>query len=119
MKLTGFMGELKKNKALFFMILPAVIYFFIFAYIPMAGIVVAFKNYTYQGGLFLSPWCGLDNFRFFFNSGQAWTVTKNTFLYNIVFMLTCNFFQILVAILLVEMAGKHLKKLCQSERNYM
>ena len=113
-KKRGLIYEFNKNKVLFFMILPAVVYFLVFAYIPMAGIIVAFKSYTYKGGLFFSPWAGFDNFKFFFTSGQAWIVTRNTFLFNITFMIVCNFLQILTAILLAEMAGKYYKKICQS-----
>ena len=59
------------------MLLPAVIYTLIFAYYPMTGIVLAFKKYTYAGGIWGSAWNGLENFKFFFQSGQAGLVTRN------------------------------------------
>ena len=65
------------------MLLPAVLYILIFSYYPMTGIVLAFKKYNYQDGIFGSPWNGFENFRFFFQSGQAARVTRNTVLYNV------------------------------------
>ena len=59
--LRGFAGY-KKHLALTLMFLPTVIYFIIFKYIPMGGIVIAFKNYKISQGIFGSAWCGLDNF---------------------------------------------------------
>jgi putative aldouronate transport system permease protein len=80
----------------------------------MAGIVIAFKRYDYVGGIFGSAWNGLDNFRFFFESGDAWRVTRNTALYNIAFIVVNNALQIFAAILLFEVGGKWFKKLTQS-----
>lgn len=114
MKKRGFLYELKKNKIKFLMLLPAVVFFFVMCYIPMAGIVLAFKSYTYDGGIFGSPWVGLENFKFFFLSGKAWTVTRNTVLYNLAFISINSFFQITCAILLTEVAGKRFKKAAQS-----
>ena len=71
------------------------IYLFINNYMPMAGLVVAFKNYNVVDGIFGSPWAGLSNFTYLFN--DAWTITRNTLLYNIVFIINqpdsgnCNF----------------------------
>lgn len=110
----SFTHELVKNKTKFLMIMPAVIYFFVMCYIPMAGIILAFKKFTYSGGIFGSPWVGLDNFKFFFMSGQAFNVTKNTILYNIAFLLINNVLQIMCAILLSEIVGKYFKKITQS-----
>ena len=82
----NFLGKLKRYRVLLLMLLPAVLYVILFNYIPMAGIVLAFKKYNYVDGIFGSPWNGVDNFRFFFKSGQAWKVTRNTFLYNAAFI---------------------------------
>jgi len=111
---SGFCKELRKNKTKFLMISPAVIYFFIMCYIPMSGIVLAFKKFTYTGGIFNSPWAGLDNFKFFFMSGQAFNVTKNTILYNLAFLIVNNFLQITVAIILSELVGRFFKRFAQS-----
>lgn len=96
------------------MLTPAVLFFILFAYVPMAGIVLAFKQFNYDGGIFGSPWNGLDNFRFFFESGNAWIVTRNTALYNIAFIIVNNVLQIAAAILLFEAVGKWFRKLSQT-----
>ncbi len=111
---SGILHEFSKNRTKFLMIAPAVVYFFIMCYIPMSGIVLAFKRFTYTGGILGSPWTGLDNFRFFFESGKAFSVTRNTILYNLAFLIINNTLQILVAILLSEMAGRFFKRITQS-----
>lgn len=113
-KQTGFFQELCKRRTLLLMLLPAVILVFIFNYIPMAGTVIAFKKYNYQLGIFGSEWVGLKNFQFFFKSGKAAMVTRNTALYNIAFILTSTFLEVFFAIVLNEMYHKRLKKLVQS-----
>ncbi|BCG57192.1 ABC transporter permease [Paenibacillus sp. URB8-2] len=110
----GFWGELKKYRTLLLMLTPAVLFFILFAYIPMAGIVLAFKKYSYDGGIFGSSWNGIDNFRFFFDSGDAWRVTRNTALYNIAFIIVNNVLQIFAGILLFEVAGKWFRKITQT-----
>lgn len=106
--------DLKKNKILMLMLLPTVLYFFIFNYIPMAGIVIAFKRLDYTLGIFKSPWVGFDNFKFFFVSGQAWTVTRNTVLYNVAFIAIGTSLQIALAIFLSELGSKLFKKTTQA-----
>ncbi|NLX77850.1 MAG: sugar ABC transporter permease [Clostridiaceae bacterium] len=96
------------------MLTPAVLYTLIFSYLPMAGIVLAFKNYNYADGIFRSPWSGFENFRFFFSSGQAFKVTRNTILYNLAFMLVNTVLQLAVAIFLSEIRGRRFKKITQS-----
>jgi putative aldouronate transport system permease protein len=63
--------------------LPALLWFVIFAYIPMGGIIVAFKSYKYSAGIIGSPWIGFKNFIFFFVSQDAWKITRNTVGYGI------------------------------------
>src|SRR5690606_11404555 len=106
--------DLKNYRVLLLMLAPAVAFFFLFAYIPMAGIIIAFKNYDYAGGVFGSAWNGLNNFRFFFESGDAWRVTRNTALYNIAFIVVNNSLQIFAAIMLFEVGGKWFRKIMQS-----
>lgn len=109
-----FIGEIKKNKTMFLMALPAVIIVFIFAYIPMSGIIVAFKNYRYDLGIFGSEWAGFDNFKYFFISGTGLLVTKNTILYNLINLVTAQTLAIAISIVISEMAGKYFKKIIQS-----
>ena len=78
--------ENKKTIQLSILALPAILVIFVFSYIPMAGIFIAFKNINYVEGIFHSPWVGFDNFKFFFTSSDAWLVVRNTLGYNIVFI---------------------------------
>jgi putative aldouronate transport system permease protein len=106
--------HLVKNRLLVLMSLPAIIFFLVFSYLPIAGLLIAFKQYKYSDGIFGSPWAGLDNFKFFFISGKAWLVTLNTFLYNIAFIFINNILEIVLAIALVEISGKWFRKITQS-----
>lgn len=114
MKQHGFWDDVVKYRTILLMLTPAVLFFLLFAYIPMVGIILAFKQYNYAGGVFGSPWNGLDNIRFFFESGDAWRVTRNTALYNIAFIVINNLLQIFAAILLFEVGGKWFRKITQS-----
>lgn len=114
MKRHTFWSDLKNYRVLLLMLAPAVAFFLLFAYVPMAGIIIAFKRYDYAGGIFGSAWNGLDNFRFFFESGDAWRVTRNTALYNIAFIVVNNALQIFSAIMLFEVGGKWFRKITQS-----
>lgn len=111
---SAFILELKKNKALFLMILPAVIMVIVFAYLPMSGLVLAFKDYRYNLGVFGSEWNGFENFRYLFASGTGWLITKNTVLYNLLNLVTSQALAIVVAIIINEMKGKVFKKATQS-----
>ncbi len=110
----GFFKKVYKYRAFLLMLLPAVIYTLIFAYYPMTGIVLAFKKYTYAGGIWGSDWNGLENFKFFFKSGQAGLVIRNTVLYNAAFIIVNTVMQIAVAILLTEIRNKRYRKVTQS-----
>ncbi len=113
-KLTVFLKELNKNRALYIMFLPILLYYVIFAYLPMAGIVSAFKEFNYRDGLWFSPWNGFENFRYFFESGKATSVTLNTILYNMVFLTFYTLFSVTAAIMISEITKKWFKKLTQS-----
>lgn len=113
-KKRGFWQELRKNRVLYLMFLPVALYFLIFAYFPMTGIVVAFKEFNYRDGLFGSPWIGFENFRFFFTSGKAWLVTRNTIVYNLVFLFMYTVMSMAAAIFVAELTGKIFKKVAQS-----
>ena len=110
----GFLKKLYKYRVYLLMLSPAVIYTLLFAYYPMTGIVMAFKKYTYAGGIWGSPWNGLENFRFFFLSGQAGLVTRNTVLYNLLFIAVGTFTQVAVAVFLTEVHSRRFRKVSQS-----
>lgn len=96
------------------MITPVLIFFIINNYIPMVGIYYAFTRFDFRGGLFGSPFIGLENFNFLFKSNILFNITKNTILYNLVFIFVGNVLQIFTAILLSEMTGKWYRKVTQS-----
>ena len=114
MKNNSIVKSISKNKTLLLMLMPAVIHVFIFSYLPMGGIVMAFKQFKYQLGIFKSPWVGFNNFRFFFLSGQAITVTRNTILYNLAFLVVNTSLEVIFAVILSEISAKHFKKIAQS-----
>ncbi len=105
--------QLKKNKTMLLMILPAVIFVVIFCYIPMAGVILAFKNYNYASGVLKSPWCGLDNFQYLFVSKKIVSLTRNTLLYNLAFIAFGMLFEVGFAIILSEINNKLFKKIAQ------
>lgn len=110
----GFFAELKRSRTLFLMLAPALIYFLIFCYLPMIGIVISFESFRYNKGILHSPWVGFQNFQFFFISGKAWLVTRNTILYNLAFISTGLIFTLTVAIIFSEIKGKIFKKVAQT-----
>jgi len=112
--LRNFGQEVKKNHALFIMVLPAIIAIVVLAYLPMAGLVLAFKNYRFNLGIFGSPWNGLENFRYLFSSGTGWLITKNTILYNLLNLITSQFLAIIIAVFITEIKNKLFKKVSQS-----
>lgn len=113
-KKRGFVYEIVKNRVLYVMFMPVGLYFLVLAYLPMPGIIIAFKEYSYDGGIFGSKWNGMKNFDYFFQSGKLWLVTKNTLLYNLVFLTASTVLAMIVAILIAEMAGKWFKKTAQT-----
>lgn len=110
----SFFGEIRRNWPLYTMFVPIAVYFLIFAYAPMAGIVMAFKDFNYRDGIFGSPWNGFENFEYFFVSGKAWIVTRNTVLYNVAFLGMYTVFSIVTAVLLSEIQKKFFKKITQT-----
>lgn len=98
---------------LYIMLLPGLIYFFINNYIPMAGIIVAFKKYSKKKGIYGSDWCGFDNFEFLFKNDAA-LIIRNTLLYNVVFIILGMVVGVALAILITDVCSKRCKKLYQS-----
>ena len=107
-------NALKEYWPLYLMMLPALLYLLINNYIPMAGMVIAFKKLNFAKGIWASPWAGLKNFKFLFASKDAWIITRNTLLYNIAFILVNMVVGIAIAILITEIRNTKLKKIYQS-----
>lgn len=106
--------KIVKYRVLILMCLPAIVFFFVYSYLPMPGIYIAFTNFNYAKGLFGSEFVGLDNFKFLLTSGKITMLTRNTVLYNLAFILLGNALQIFVAILLNEILSKRFKKITQT-----
>ncbi len=109
-----FFQKVVKYRTLLLMCLPAIIFFFAFNYMPLPGIWVAFVRYNYRDGIFGSQFIGLDNFKFLMTSGKLLELTRNTILYNLVFILLGNFLAVFVAILLNEIRSKWFRKVSQT-----
>ena len=107
-------NALKEYWPLYLMMLPALLYLLINNYIPMAGMVIAFKKLNFAKGIWASPWAGLKNFKFLFASRDAWVITRNTLLYNVAYILVNMVIGIAIAILITEVKNIKLKKLYQS-----
>ena len=107
-------NALKEYWPLYLMMLPALLYLLINNYIPMAGMVIAFKKLNFAKGIWASPWAGIKNFKFLFASKDAWIITRNTLLYNVAFILVNMVVGIAIAILITEVRNTKLKKVYQS-----
>lgn len=105
---------LKEALPYYLMVLPGLIYLAINNYIPMFGIIIAFKKMNYAKGIFGSDWCGLQNFAFLFRTKDAWTITRNTIGYNIAFFIIGTVTSITLAILINEIVFKRLAKFFQT-----
>lgn len=106
-------SKYKRHLPLLMMCMPVLLYLTVFHYIPIGGIVVAFKNYTPIEGIFGSRWVGWDNFSYFFQT-DASSVLGKTIAYNLFFILLNMFLGVLVALLLFEVNNKSCIKLFQT-----
>lgn len=106
--------RLRTYLPLYLMMLPGACYLIINNYVPMTGIVIAFEQFNYSKGMWGSPFVGLKNFEFLFKTKDAFIITRNTLLYNVVFILLGTALAITVAILLSEIRSTRAKKLYQT-----
>ena len=104
----------KKNLPLTLMALPGIILMILFKYLPLSGIVLAFKKYNIRKGIFGSEWNGLENFKFLFKTSDAWIITRNTICYNLIFIVLDLVVAVTVAIVLNELLNKRRAKLFQT-----
>ena len=98
----------------YFMVLPGMVYLIINNYIPMFGVIIAFKRLNFRKGILGSPWVGLDNFKFLFGTKDAWIITRNTVFYNVAFFIIGTIVAVMLAILLNEVMSKVASKLYQT-----
>lgn len=117
MKEAGLQRNFKKARRympLFLMLLPGFIYLLINNYMPMAGIIIAFKNIDYAKGIFGSDWVGLANFRYLFTTSDAFIITRNTLLYNGGFIIINLVLAVALAIMLNEVKSRLMARFYQS-----
>ena len=105
----GKIKEFKKSLPLTIMALPMIVYFIIFNYIPLYGLVLPFKDYKMSQGFFGSAWVGLKNFKFLLNNEQLNTAVRNTICYNFVFIFGGIIVSVIVALLLFEVGRNAVK----------
>lgn len=106
--------KMRRYRAVYLMALPALLYLLINNYLPMGGMIIAFKNYRYDKGIWGSPWAGFSNFEFLFKTKDAWLITRNTILYNLTFIILNMVLAITVAILLNEIHSNTARKVYQT-----
>lgn len=99
---------------LYLMMAPGIIYLFINNYLPMFGIVIAFKKMDFSKGILGSEWIGFENFKYLFTTPDAFIITRNTVLYNMAFIVIGIVVQVSFAILLNEIRPKRFSRLYQS-----
>ncbi|WNQ13084.1 ABC transporter permease subunit [Paenibacillus aurantius] len=112
-KKNGFAHEMKRNYPYYLMMLPAAAVLFLFSYLPMPGIIIAFQDFNFVDK-FRSPFVGLNNFKFFFTSPYAFRTTFNTIFINLNYLVWTTFFAVLIAILLNELRLKFASKIYQN-----
>lgn len=108
------MRKLKPFWPLYVMMIPCAVYLIINNYIPMVGIIAAFKSFKATEGLLGSPWVGLKNFEYIFSSSDIGVIIRNTLLYNSLFIIVNNVVGIALAILITGVRNDRLKKIYQS-----
>lgn len=113
-KRSAFIHEIKKNNALFLMALPGIVLLILFNYLPMLGLIIAFKNVNFTKGFLRSDWYGFKNFEFFIKTPYAFNITRNTIIYNLIFIFLGTMVAVAVAVALNELRNHRLKRIYQS-----
>ncbi len=104
----------KRDIPLYLMAAPAVVALFMFSYLPMGGLVMAFQNYNVGKRIFGSEFVGFKNFEFLFSTSDAWRITRNTVAYNVVFILVNMLVAVAVALMLNELRSRRTAKALQT-----
>ena len=106
-------AEIRKTVPLFLMMLPGLVYLFCNNYLPMFGILIAFKKVNFSIGILQSPWVGFQNFELLFKTKDAWTMIRNTVCYNVVFITLGLVISVAIAILMAEISSRKIAKVIQ------
>lgn len=113
LKLQSNLKKMKRHWQLYLLVIPPVLYFLIFKYIPMTNSIIAFKNYSVVEGIWGSPWAGWRHFELFFNNPQFWTLVKNTFILSFYALIVGFPIPIILALCLNEVRNGFFKKSVQ------
>ena len=121
LRASGRFSKAKKTLMLLSMVAPGALWLLLLRYLPMGGIILAFKNYkiypkdpTFLKNLIHSKWVGLDNFKFLFTTGDSWVMIRNTLAYNIVFIILGVIIPVAFAIMMSELSKKFVAKTYQT-----
>lgn len=106
--------ELHKNKVLYLMMVPTIIWVTIFCYVPMYGVLIAFKDFSYKKGIMNSPFVGLKNFEFLFNYKGVGRIFFNTIFLNVLFIATGTILSIFFALIFAEIKNKVYSRVVQT-----
>ena len=117
--MSGFIKKVVRNRFMLLMILPGTIWFLVFAYLPMFGTVLAFKDFRispdgFFASVFNSEWVGFRNFEYLFTTNDAYIITRNTILYNLAFIILGLIIAVGFAIMLSELVNKRTAKVYQT-----
>ncbi|MBO2943693.1 sugar ABC transporter permease [Paenibacillus sp. F411] len=117
--MSAFIKKIIRNRFMLLMILPGTIWFLIFAYLPMFGTVLAFKDFRispdgFFASVFNSEWVSFKNFEYLFTTNDAYIITRNTILYNMAFIILGLVVAVGFAMLLNELLNKRLAKIYQT-----
>ncbi|MEG0047796.1 MAG: ABC transporter permease subunit [Clostridia bacterium] len=96
------------------MALPVTVLLILFNYLPMFGLVLAFKDFNVRDGIFGSPWYGFKNFEFLFKTSDAWLITRNTLCYNFAIIILSTLLAVILAVLLDGLRSKLLSRTFQT-----
>ena len=121
LRASGRFSKAKKTLMLLTMVAPGAIWLLLLRYLPMGGIILAFKNYniypkdpSFLNNLIHSKWVGLDNFKFLFTTGDSWVMIRNTLAYNIVFIILGVIIPVAFAVMMSELSKKFVAKTYQT-----
>jgi putative aldouronate transport system permease protein len=108
-----FLKEMVRNRQLYLLTLPAIVFFIVFSYLPLGGLVIAFQDFNFVKGILGSEFVGLKNFEFLFTSGDVFKITFNTIFLNLLFIITGTISSILLALMFSEVTNKWFAKISQ------
>lgn len=105
---------IRKNKYYYLLLLPAVIYFLVFHYFPMYGVIISFKNFNFKKGILGSEWIGLENFRYMFGLSDFYRVFLNSLILSFLRLVFVFPIPIILALMINEIGNRMYKKICQT-----